>query len=204
MPAKRRRPKRRRGDDVAEARAWARFFGIGYDYLNELAPYGVDARCFGGERSPELMKEAQKAWRRFGTAYQLDIMLASLRFASDSELRAVVGFEVAHQCNLEARLDGSLLYRVGPDPARDVVAFCGRHNAGGEVGDAAGNHIFHAWLVMGDCIVDLSAIDWPAIDFCGDDIPGPAGELGPVQWTISVPPVLYGPLDECASSHDGL
>ena len=119
-------------------------------------------------------------------------------------LRAVVGFEVAHQCNLEARLDGSLLYRVGPDPARDVVAFCGRHNAGGEVGDAAGNHIFHAWLVMGDCIVDLSAIDWPAIDFCGDDIPGPAGELGPVQWTISVPPVLYGPRDECASSHDGL
>ena len=41
MPAKRRRPKRRRGDDLAEAKAWSRFFSYGVDYLNELAPFGV-------------------------------------------------------------------------------------------------------------------------------------------------------------------
>ena len=95
MPAKRRRPKRRRGDDVAEARAWARFFGIGYDYLNELAPYGVDARCFGGERSPELMKEARKAWRRFGTAYCHWVLA---RGGDTSKIWALREFEKPRSC----------------------------------------------------------------------------------------------------------
>ena len=113
-------------------------------------------------------------------------------------LRALVGFEVAHQSGIEAHVEiGSMLYRVGPDPARDIVAYCGKGNAGYDLEVGA---IFHSWLAVGDYILDLSAIDWPAIDFCTDDPTGRSHELGPVRWTIKAPPVLWAPRDDLMSA----
>jgi hypothetical protein len=107
-------------------------------------------------------------------------------------LRALVGLEVLRHCKIDASLHiGSMLYRVGPDPYRDVVAFCGPGNAGFSVGDCAA---FHAWLRVGDDIVDFSVGDWFEDAQSGrylkdeltffPDAPRP----GAVQWTIPEPP----------------
>jgi hypothetical protein len=101
--------------------------------------------------------------------------------------RALTGLEVMRRCNIEARLHaGSLLYRVGPDPMRDVVAFCGPDNAGftSEAGAC-----FHIWLDAGDDIVDFSVGDWPSLQVELTRLGAP--ELGPIQWTILKPPEYW-------------
>jgi hypothetical protein len=43
--------------------------------------------------------------------------------------RTIAGMEALRDCKIEAvPYFGSMLYRVGPDPYRDVIAFCGRGN----------------------------------------------------------------------------
>jgi hypothetical protein len=69
MPRSLRRPKLRRGDEAAERKAWSRFFTWGTDYLHELRPFGIDARCLDGKRDDKLMAAARKAWGRFGVTY---------------------------------------------------------------------------------------------------------------------------------------
>src|SRR5215218_4365429 len=43
--------------------------------------------------------------------------------------RALITLYVLNKCGFDARLrGGSMLFRAGPDPCRDVVAFCGPGN----------------------------------------------------------------------------
>jgi hypothetical protein len=99
--------------------------------------------------------------------------------------RSLVARAALRRCRIDASLQlGSLLYRVGPDPYRDVIAFCGRGNAGFNDGNLAA---FHAWLVVGDDIADFSVGDWAATAYQEYTLPG-APDLGPIQWTIPRPP----------------
>ena len=54
-----------------------------------------------------------------------------------------------------------MLYRAGADPIRDVLAFCGPHNAG-QLLD--GHFLGHIWLEMDDELIDFSCGDWPHLD----------------------------------------
>jgi hypothetical protein len=103
--------------------------------------------------------------------------------------RAMVGQEVLRRCNIDAQIElGSLLYRVGTDPLRDVIAFCGPGNAGTDFRDALG--LYHAWLAVGEDIVDFSVGDWPS--FCGEEVViAGMPHLGPVQWAIPKPPQYW-------------
>src|SRR5215831_17077509 len=54
---------------------------------------------------------------------------------------------------------GGMLYRVGPDERRDVVAFCGPNNVGTRIGSSFLGHWF---VISGNDIVDFSVGDWRA------------------------------------------
>jgi hypothetical protein len=57
--------------------------------------------------------------------------------------RSLVALEAMRHCQVEGHIEvGSLLYRVGPDPWRDVIAFSGPGNAGC---DTSVGPIFHVW-----------------------------------------------------------
>jgi hypothetical protein len=100
--------------------------------------------------------------------------------------RTMVGMEALRDCNIEAvPYFGAMLYRVGPDPYRDVIAFCGRHNAAYILDDGTG--LFHSWLWVGDYFVDFSVGDWFATVPHILEAPG-GEELGPIQWTTPKPP----------------
>jgi hypothetical protein len=107
-------------------------------------------------------------------------------------LRCLVALEMMRGFDLNPSLHiGSLLYRVGPDPYRDVVAFCGRGNAGFSV-DGHGNS-FHAWIGVGGDIADFAVGDWYDSarnhDYSQEEALFPrAPKLGPIQWTIAKPP----------------
>src|SRR5262249_33701205 len=108
--------------------------------------------------------------------------------AGKCTFRSLVAAEVMRHCQIDARIEiGSLLYRVGPDPYRDVVAFCGQGNAGYDIGANAA--IFHTWIVAGNNIADFSVGDWPGLSQ-EVRLPGmPA--LGPIHWTIPTPPPYW-------------
>lgn len=55
------------------------------------------------------------------------------------------------------RAYGAMLYRAGPDPMRDVVAFCAEGNAGIWSEDQS---MGHAWLEHDGDLIDFSAGDW--------------------------------------------
>jgi hypothetical protein len=107
--------------------------------------------------------------------------------------RSLVALEAMRFCRIDATLYvGSLLYRVGPDPRRDVVAFCGPGNAGFSLPD--GSKVFHTWLGVGDDLVDFSVGDWPRLDTLGGEIRVfGAPPLGPIQWTITPPQYWWRP-----------
>jgi len=87
-------------------------------------------------------------------------------------LHALVAAQALWNCNIAADLHiGSALCRVGPDPYRDVIAFCGPGNAG------RGTQ-FHAWLEVGDDILDFSVGEWQRLD---------ARTVAPAQWTATLP-----------------
>jgi hypothetical protein len=107
-------------------------------------------------------------------------------------LQAMVAQEVMRHCRIEAHIEfGSMLYRVGPDPIRDVIAFCGPGNAGVNLGDALG--LYHAWLTVDDHIADFSVGDWPSLstDEALWAMERGLPDLGPVQWTIPKPPQYW-------------
>jgi hypothetical protein len=96
-------------------------------------------------------------------------------------LRALVGLQALQNCNVDANLHiGSLLCRVGPDDHRDVVAFCGPGNAGY-------GHGFHAWLGVGDDIIDFSVGEWRGLDPVAHEIAMGMNPMDPVQWTVTLP-----------------
>jgi hypothetical protein len=116
--------------------------------------------------------------------------------------RTIAGIEALRDCNIEAiPYFGSVLYRVGPDPHRDVVAFCGPGNVAGRFG-ADDHMVFHMWLSVGDYFVDFSVGDWfTDAPHLKDVVEPGVTPLGPIQWTIPKPPdywwqpraVLEGP-----------
>ena len=48
---------------------------------------------------------------------------------------------------------GAMLYRCGPDPIRDVVAFCGPGNAGCWA-MTEGGFLGHVWIRLGDDLIE--------------------------------------------------
>jgi hypothetical protein len=78
---------------------------------------------------------------------------------------------------------GGLIYRVGPDEHRDVVAFCGPGNVGTLM---EGGLLGHWFIVSGDDIVDFSVGDWTDLSGISEFMTGQPA-LGPIQWTISPP-----------------
>jgi hypothetical protein len=89
----------------------------------------------------------------------------------------LVAVQALANCNVDASLHiGSLLCRVGPDPRRDVVAFCGPGNAGY-------GQLFHAWAEVDDHMLDFSVGDWRRLDGI---IPLGRG-FAPIQWATTLP-----------------
>ena len=77
-------------------------------------------------------------------------------------IRSYVGAQVLAMCGLRPRIGvGSMLYRAGPDPRRDVVAFCGEWNMGCYID---GNFVGHAWLELGPeadpDVIDFTSCEW--------------------------------------------
>ena len=75
---------------------------------------------------------------------------------------------------------GGMVYRAGPDPMRDVVAFCGPGNLGTRTSTGILGHYF---LTYGDEVVDFSAGDWMTTKYPEH----PLDEVGKIQWTAPPP-----------------
>jgi len=95
-------------------------------------------------------------------------------------LRALTAVQALRNCNVDASLHiGAMLCRVGPDPIRDVVAFCGPGNAGY-------GPLFHAWAEVDDQLLDFSVGDWRRLDGNISEIT--LGEhIEPIQWAVPLP-----------------
>jgi hypothetical protein len=110
-------------------------------------------------------------------------------------LRALVALEVLRDFHLDPTLHvGALLCRVGPDPYRDVLAFCGPGNAGFSM-DERGTS-FHAWIGVGGNVVDFAVGDWYAHvqrgEYLQHELQLPrAPQFDPIQWTIPQPPTYW-------------
>jgi hypothetical protein len=110
--------------------------------------------------------------------------------------RSLIAVEVLRRSNIDCQLEiGSMLYRVGPDPIRDVIAFCGPGNAGIVLNDKSA--LFHAWISVEDCIADFSINEWRSFDIRNEvTLPGGTPNLGPIQWTITPPKYWWKPRAE--------
>jgi hypothetical protein len=97
----------------------------------------------------------------------------------------LVAMQAMHSCGIASTLHvGSLVYRIGPDPHLDVVAFCGPGNAGG---DYQGFKLFHAWVQAGDDdILDFSVGDWRGLDYAAEVTDGRPASRPPI-WTVEPP-----------------
>jgi hypothetical protein len=97
-------------------------------------------------------------------------------------VRALLGAKVLGWLGIPSRLThGAMLYRAGPDPIADVIAFCGP-------GNAADGPRSHDWLTVGDDLVDFSVGDWRPLsdlEWYGRD------HLPPIQWTASALPDFW-------------
>src|SRR5580704_9235439 len=103
--------------------------------------------------------------------------------------RALTGARLLNHIGLPVQIAaGGLLYRAGPDPSRDVVAFCGPGNLG--YSDPQHGIVGHYWLTIGDQIIDFTPGDWPLLecgDMCFDETDAALGEI---QWEV-YPPDFY-------------
>lgn len=100
--------------------------------------------------------------------------------------RAVIGLELLRLLDIPARLAiGGMVYRVGSDPHRDVVAFCGEDNVGRLSGDWG--MLGHCWIESGEEFVDFSVGDWRGAQ------PDDVSVLGPVVWEIEPPDFFWLP-----------
>jgi hypothetical protein len=108
-------------------------------------------------------------------------------------MRAWAGWQVLQRLGFDASISiGGLVYRVGPDPRRDVIAFGGRYNAGLMVN---GYPLFHTWNEVDADLIDFSVGDWRTFASAPDtwmmeqQIFGET--LGPLQWRIPEPPAFW-------------
>jgi hypothetical protein len=105
--------------------------------------------------------------------------------------RSVIGIEFLRLLGIPATLTlGGMVYRAGPDPRRDVVAFCGPGNVGQFI---SGQGILgHYWIESGSDVIDFSVGDWRG-DMTPDLSLEPDDQLGPIQWAVDPPDFLWLP-----------
>jgi hypothetical protein len=100
----------------------------------------------------------------------------------DCLFRAVQGFYTLRLLGFEPSLEiGSILYRAGHDPARDVVAFHSPDNNSGTLVD--GDFYGHFWLELFGEIIDFTSGDWRWCD--------PEDDLAEVDWVCSPPEFIW-------------
>ena len=115
----------------------------------------------------------------------------------------LTGQVVLWKLNIAAKIAlGGLVYRVGPDEQRDVVAFCGAGNVGMKNAIGLGGHYF---LVSGDNIVDFSVGDWRKISIHAPEYERLTGQtpLDPVQWTVEPPEFFWAERNTLMQPQDG-
>ena len=104
----------------------------------------------------------------------------------DCYARCAIGDYVLHQLGWEPDVTiGGLLYRAGPDPLRDIVAFCGPNNHGMMLG---GRFLGHLWLKVHGATVDFTPLDWRRLY-------RPRGGLGSVVWQYAPPSLIWAAAD---------
>jgi hypothetical protein len=109
-------------------------------------------------------------------------------------IRTLLGHVLMTKLGLDCQIAlGGLIYRVGPDPARDVVAFCGPGNAGAIVN---GVFVGHMWLEFQDHFIDFSVGDWRGIDLSKLEREAGLQDMGEVQWEITPPEFFWVPKRE--------
>ena len=98
--------------------------------------------------------------------------------------RSLIGIEFLRLLGIPATLTlGGMVYRVGPDPRRDVVAFCGPGNVGQFI---SGQGILgHYWIESGSDVIDFSVGDWR-----GDMTPDLSFESRMTSWVQSSGPLI--------------
>ena len=103
--------------------------------------------------------------------------------------RTLVGYYALSLLRIETRISlGGLVYRVGPDERRDVIAFCGPGNVG--IATDIGIRAHYFLTTGGGEIVDFSVGDWKRDDERWRVIVKDYGDdsyLGPIQWAIDPP-----------------
>jgi len=117
--------------------------------------------------------------------------------------RNLTGQVVLWKLDIAAKIAlGGLVYRVGPDERRDVVAFCGGGDVGMKNAIGLGGHYF---LVSGDNIVDFSAGDWKENSAAAPEHERLMGQtpLDPVQWLIEPPEFFWAERSIFSPPHDG-
>jgi len=111
--------------------------------------------------------------------------------------RAIIGWELLRLLGIAGKLClGGMIYRAGPDPRRDVVAFLGPRGVGQMID---GELVGHYWIEHGDDIIDFSAGDWrgdmsPELEINLD--PDDLSNLGPIQWDVEPPEYFWLPSKE--------
>jgi hypothetical protein len=72
--------------------------------------------------------------------------------------RAATGLFILDALGIPARAElGGMIYRAGPHPKNDLLAYCGDDNNGCII---HGRLMGHIWLTSGDDLVDFSVGDW--------------------------------------------
>jgi hypothetical protein len=101
--------------------------------------------------------------------------------------RTLIAYQATRASGIDAEIGvGGLLVRIGPDPMRDMVAFCNINNAGGM--RPTGMAGFHCWLRCGDWIFDPNVGDWKRLDPVATEAAvGMPTTLGDAQWAIDLP-----------------
>jgi hypothetical protein len=104
----------------------------------------------------------------------------------DCFMRASIGYKVLTDLGWQPEVQlGGMLYRAGPDPYRDVVAFCGYRNKGMLW---HGQLLGHVWFKLDGNEIDFSCAEWPRLYV-------PRDSMGPVQWQRRPPTVIWAPED---------
>jgi hypothetical protein len=109
--------------------------------------------------------------------------------------RAAIGFRVLRMLGWQPTATlGGVLFRAGPNPRRDVVAFCGSGNRGQMY---QGRFLGHIWLNLDDDAIDFSCHEWPQHYTPKDD------GLGEVHWECRPPSLIWASQDLFKWQPDG-
>jgi hypothetical protein len=85
---------------------------------------------------------------------------------------------------------GGMIYRAGPDPRRDVIAWCGPDNH--LLLSTEETFFGHYWLVSGPDLIDFTVGDWRSDAKRHLRSASPEERaLGPVQWTTPALPDFF-------------